>query len=54
MLRLNFNLLKMERKYYTIDQYGNEVREMSDEEVTKHLLIMQARIDEEWHISLGG
>ena len=56
MLRLNFNLLKMEnkRKYYTIDQYGNEVREMTDEEVTQHLYNMQARIDEEWHISLGG
>ena len=57
MLRLNFNLLKMEgneRKYYTIDQYGNEVREMTDEEVTKHLYEMQARIDEEWHITLGG
>ena len=40
MLRLNFNLLKMEseeneRKYYTIDQYGNEVREMTDEEITQ-------------------
>ena len=56
MLRLNFNLLKMgnERKYYTIDQYGNEVREMTDEEITQHLYNMQARIDEEWHISLGG
>ena len=57
MLRLNFNLLKMqknERKYYTIDQYGNEIREMSDEEVTQHLYEMQARIDEEYHISLGG
>ena len=54
MLRLNFNLLKMERKYYTIDQYGDELRKMTEEEVTQHLLIMQARIDEEWHISLGG
>ena len=56
MLRLNLNLLKMEneRKYYTIDQYGNEVREMTDEEVTQHLYEMQARIDEEWHITLGG
>ena len=59
MLRLNFNLLKMEkmeneRKYYTIDQYGNEVRPMTEEEVTQHLYEMQARIDEEWHISLGG
>ncbi len=56
MLRLNFNLLKMEneRKYYTIDQYGNEVRPMTDEEVTQRLCEMQARIDEEWHISLGG
>lgn len=56
MLRLNFNLLKMEneRKYYTIDQYGNEIRKMSDDEVTQHLYEMQARIDEEWHISLGG
>lgn len=56
MLRLNFNLLKMEkeRNYYTIDQYGNEVREMTDKEVTQHLYEMQARIDEEYHISLGG
>ena len=59
MLRLNFNLLKMEseeneRKYYTIDQYGNEVREMTDEEITQHLYNMQARIDEEWQITLGG
>ena len=59
MLRLNFNLLKMEseeneRKYYTIDQYGNEVRPMTEEEVTQHLYEMQARIDEEWHITLGG
>ncbi len=59
MLRLNFNLLKMEseeneRKYYTIDQYGNEVREMTDEEITQNLYNMQARIDEEWHIPLGG
>ena len=57
MLRLNFNLLKMqknERKYYTIDQYGNEVRPMTEEEVTQHLYEMQARIDEEYHISLGG
>ena len=59
MLRLNFNVLKMEkmeneRKYYTIDQYGNEVRPMTEEEVTQHLYEMQARIDEEWHISLGG
>ena len=56
MLRLNFNLLKMEteRNYYTIDQYGNEVRPMTDEEITQHLYEMQARIDEEWHISLGG
>lgn len=56
MLRLNLNLLKMEkeRKYYTIDQYGNEVRPMTEEEVTQHLYEMQARIDEEYHISLGG
>ncbi len=56
MLRLNFNLLKMEteRNYYIIDQYGNEVRKMTDEEVTQHLYEMQARIDMEWHISLGG
>ena len=39
MLRLNFNLLKMEneRKYYTIDKYGNEVREMTDEEIIELL-----------------
>jgi hypothetical protein len=57
MLRLNFNLLNQmenERKYYTIDQYGNEVRPMTDEEITQHLYEMQARIDEEWHITLGG
>ncbi len=56
MLRLNLNLLKMEteRKYYTIDKYGNEVREMTDDEVSQHLYKMQARIDEEYHISLGG
>lgn len=46
--------MENERKYYTIDQYGNEVREMTDEEVTQHLYSMQARIDEEYHISLGG
>ena len=56
MLRLNFNLLKMEneRKYYTIDQYGNEVREMTDDEITQHLLEIQASIDEEWYNSVGG
>ncbi len=55
MLRLNFNLLKMERKYYIIDQYGNDVRPMSDDEVTQYLYEeMQARVDEEYHISLGG
>ncbi len=55
MLRLNFNLLKMERKYYIIDQYGNDVRPMSDDEVTQYLYEeMQARIDEEWHITVGG
>ena len=54
MLRLNFNLMENERKYYTIDQYGNEVRPMTDEEVTQHLYNMQARIDEEYHISLEG
>lgn len=56
MLRLNFNLLKMEneKKYYIIDQYGNGVRPMNDDEVTQHLYEMQARVDEEWHISLGG
>jgi hypothetical protein len=56
MLRLNFNLLKMEneRKYYTIDQYGNEVREMTDDEITQHLYEIQASIDEEWYNSVGG
>ena len=56
MLRLNFNLLKMEneRKYYTIDQYGNEVREMTDDEITQHLYEIQAIIDEEWYNSVGG
>ena len=43
-----------ETKYYTIDQYGNEVRPMSDDEVTEYLYEMQARIDEEWHITVGG
>ena len=57
MLRLNLNLLKMEnerKKHYLINQYGDEVREMTDEEITQHLYEMQARIDEEYHISLGG
>ncbi len=45
----------MERKYYIIDQYGNDVRPMSDDEVTQYLYEeMQARVDEEYHISLGG
>jgi len=47
--------MENERKYYTIDQYGNEVRPMTDEEITQHLYEeMQARVDEEYHISLGG
>lgn len=46
--------METERKYYIIDQYGNEVRKMSDDEVTQHLYEMQARIDEEYHISLEG
>ena len=45
---------ELRRKYYIIDQYGNSMREMSDDEVTQHLYEMQARIDEEYHISLGG
>tara|TARA_R100001460_G_scaffold20897_1_gene42957 strand:- start:35 stop:208 length:174 start_codon:yes stop_codon:yes gene_type:complete len=57
MLRLNLNLLKMEteRNFYIINKYGDEVRKMTDDEVTQNLYEeMQARIDEEWHISLGG
>jgi len=56
MLRLNLNLLKMEteRNFYIINKYGDEVRKMTDDEVTQHLYEMQARIDEEYHISLGG
>tara|TARA_R110002020_G_scaffold375359_2_gene586546 strand:+ start:773 stop:943 length:171 start_codon:yes stop_codon:yes gene_type:complete len=56
MLRLNLNLLKMEneRNFYIINKYGDEVRKMTDDEVTQHLYDMQAMIDEEYHISLGG
>ncbi len=57
MLRLNLNLLKMEteRNFYIINKYGDEVRKMTDEEVTQYLYEeMQARVDEEYHISLGG
>ena len=46
--------MKNERKYYTIDQYGNEVREMTDDEITQHLYEIQANIDEEWYNSVGG
>lgn len=56
MLRLNFNLLKMknERKYYTIDQYGNEVREMTYEEVAHYHFYKQQLLDEEWYNTVGG
>jgi len=46
--------MENERKYYTIDQYGNELREMTDDEITQHLYEIQASIDEEWYNSVGG
>lgn len=46
--------MENESKYYTIDQYGNEVREMTYEEVAHYLYYKQQLLDEEWYNTVGG
>ena len=40
--------------WYTIDEYTQESRLMTDDEIASYINYRQAIIDEEWHTENGG